>query len=157
MQSPAPRFWWPTLVVTTTATIAVAVHHIFRLGPELIIPGIVLVAMPIALMLWARKRASMVPTALFAVLAGLIFVWFGVIDGLLDHVFKAVGLDHVTLLPGGEAELVATFYTLGDAVTSAAFYEVTGLIEAVASFAMLALTVAFVASRVAARRRARPN
>lgn len=151
--TPSPSYWWPTLISTTVATIAVSVHHVFRLGPELVIPGIVLVVLPIVLLLWARARSSLVATGLFAALVGLIFAWFGVVDGLLDHVFKAIGLEHMTLLPGGEAELVATHYSLGSVEASAGFYEATGLVEAVASFIMLGFTIAFVVSRVAAARR----
>lgn len=153
MTSPYPRFWWPTLISTTAATVSVSVHHIFRLGPELIIPGIVLVLLPIVLLLWARARSSIAATSIFAVLVALIFVWFGVVDGILDHVFKAVGLKHVTLLPGGEAELVDTVYSLGDAATSAAFYEATGLVEAAASIAMLIFAAAFVVNRVKGKRK----
>lgn len=149
MKTPAPRFWWPTLVSTTVATIAVSVHHVFRLGPELIVPGIVLVALPIALLLWIRARSSHLATGLFAALVALIFTWFGVVDGLLDHLLKAIGLENLTILPGGEAEVVATYYSLGSRGTSAAFYEGTGLVEAIASIVMLGFTVALVASRAA--------
>ena len=152
MNSPAPRFWWPTLVSTTVTTIAVAAHHIFRLGPDVIIPGLILVTLPVALLLVARARRSRVAAAIFGALVALIFVGFGVVDGVLDHLLKAIGLENLTILPGGEAEVVATYYSLGSTGASSAFYEATGLVEAVASVMMLGFTVAFLISTFAARR-----
>lgn len=152
MTSRAPRFWWPTLVSTTVTTIAVAVHHIFRLGPELIIPSAILVSLPVVLLVVARARRSLVVSAVFAALVALIFIWFGVVDGVLDHLLKALGLENLTVLPGGEAEVVATYYSLGSPETSAAFYEATGLVEALASIVMLGFTAAFLASQISARR-----
>ncbi|WP_157421515.1 hypothetical protein [Agromyces sp. Leaf222] len=134
-------------------TVAVAVHHIFRLGPELIVPGVILVALPVVLLVVARARRSLVASVVFAALVALIFVWFGVVDGVLDHLLKALGLENLTFLPGGEAEVVATFYSLGSASTSAAFYEATGVVEALASMVMLGFAAAFVASQITAHRR----
>ncbi|WP_265521678.1 hypothetical protein [Oerskovia flava] len=153
MNSPAPRFWWPTLWSTTATTALVTIHHVFRLGPELIVPGLLLVALPILLLLWMRARGSLLATGLLGALVALMFFWFGIVDGVIDHVFKAVGLEHVTLLPGGGAEVVATYYSLGSTSASAAFYEGTGVVQAVASMVMLGVAAALVASQVTTRRR----
>ncbi|MDP3208394.1 MAG: hypothetical protein Q8M65_04525 [Rhodoglobus sp.] len=147
----APRFWWPTLVSTTIATVATTVHHVFRLGPEVVLPGMLLIALPVLALLWIRARGSGIALGILGALVTLTFVWFGFVDGFLDHVFKAVGLPHVTLLPGGEAEVVETYYSLGGTDTSAAFYEATGIVEALASATMLGFTIALIASIVRAR------
>jgi hypothetical protein len=62
-------------------------------------------------------------------LAALIFIWFGFVDGFLDHVLKALGLQHTTLLPGGEATVVPTVYSLWSPEAGNLFYEGTGILE----------------------------
>lgn len=150
--NPNNHLWWPTLASTTGATIAVAVHHVFRLGPELIPPGLVLVVLPIAMLIVIRRRGSVGLSIAFAALVSLIFVWFGVVDGVLDHVLKALGLENHTILPGGEADMVMTYFSLGNPASSATFYEGTGIVEAVSSVVMIGFTVAFLGSGVAHRR-----
>lgn len=122
----------------------VSIHHIFRLGPEVIIPAIVVVALPLVLMRWFSQGRSRRALWSLAVVNGLVFLWFGFIDGLLDHILKAVGLQNMTILPGGEAEVVDTFYSLGSPAATTLFYEGTGIVQAVASFAMLFFTVLLV-------------
>jgi len=70
-------------------------------------------------------------------LAALIFIWFGFVDGFLDHVLKALGLQHTTLLPGGEATVVSTVYSLWSPEAGNLFYEGTGILE----FALSAIAI----------------
>ena len=67
----------------------------------------------------------------------MIFAWFGFIDGFLDHVLKALGLQHTTLLPGGEATVVPTVYSLWSPEAGNLFYEGTGILE----FALSAIAI----------------
>ena len=99
-----------------------------------------LIAAPLMTMRWLASRGSRSALSSLVFLNGFIFVWFGLVDGILDHVFKALGLENVTLLPGGEAEVVETYFSLGSPGANAAFYEGTGIIQALASLAMLYLT-----------------
>ena len=63
-----------TLVATLLAT---GIHHIFRLGPELILPTAVGVTVPIVL--WALYARSGKAELLWAygAYAGLVVFWFG--------------------------------------------------------------------------------
>ena len=100
-------------LISLTATAAVAsVHHVYRVGPEVLIPAVIITVLPYLLLRRYRSSGSRLALASYAGLAGLIFIWFGFIDGFLDHVLKALGLQHPTLLPGGEATVVPTVYSL---------------------------------------------
>ncbi|MBU1306419.1 MAG: hypothetical protein KKF33_12990 [Alphaproteobacteria bacterium] len=70
--------------------------------------------------------------------------WFGFLDGFLDHVVKAAGLDNITFLPGSEANVVATAMTLWSEETSAAFYEGTGVLSAALALVTMIATSMFV-------------
>ena len=134
-------------LVSALITIAFAgVHHIFRLGPEFIVPTLVITALELVAGWRIRRSASKIALWALVALNSLIFVWFGVIDGILDHVLKALGLDHITLLPGGEEEIVDTYFQLGSVEASSAFYEWTGVGEGVASIVMMVATVMLVAA-----------
>lgn len=128
------------LLSTTLTTVMVTIHHVFRLGPAFLVPAAVLIAAPLVTMRWLASRGSRSALSSLVFVNGFIFVWFGLVDGILDHVFKALGLENVTLLPGGEAEVVETYYSLGSQGANAAFYDGTGIIQALASLAMLYLT-----------------
>jgi len=132
------------LLSTTLTTVMVTIHHVFRLGPEFLAPAAVLIAAPLVTMRWLSTRGSRSALSSLVFVNGFIFVWFGLVDGIFDHVFKAIGLENMTLLPGGEADMVETYYSLGSQGANAAFYEGTGLIQALASLAMLYLTYRFV-------------
>ncbi|HXD11276.1 MAG TPA: hypothetical protein VN653_14515, partial [Anaerolineales bacterium] len=73
----------------------------------------------------------------YSLFSTLMFLWFGVIDGFLDHVFKAIGLQNTTFLPGGEAEVVQTALALWSPAAGNIFYESTGVLTFVVGvFAM---------------------
>ena len=144
--SPSRRPLIITIASAIVTLVLAGVHHIFRLGPELIVPTVVAIAL-VAILGWRIQRTSS-KLALWALTAlnTLVFVWFGVVDGILDHVLKALGFEHVTLLPGGEEENVATYFQLGSSEASSAFYEWTGIGEGLASTVMIVATVTLVVS-----------
>ena len=135
-----PHISTALLLSTTLTTIMVTIHHVFRLGPEVLVPGAVLIAAPLVAMRWLASKGSRSALSSLVFVNGFIFVWFGLVDGIFDHVFKALGLANMTLLPGGEADIVETYYSLGSQGTNAAFYDGTGIIQALASLAMLYFT-----------------
>ncbi|MDB5561614.1 MAG: hypothetical protein JWN11_1032 [Hyphomicrobiales bacterium] len=128
-------------LATLLATLAVTgVHHVFRLGPELIVPVAVGVVLPIVLLAVYRRTGRRAALIAYAVYAGLIVFWFGFLDGFLDHTVKAVGLDNITFLPGSNAEVIATVYSLWSEVATTRFYEWTGVASAALALATLVST-----------------
>jgi len=119
----------PALISLTAAAAVASVHHVYRLGPEVLIPAVIITVLPYLLLRRHRSSGSGLALWSYAGLAALIFIWFGFIDGFLDHVLKALGLQHTTLLPGGEAPVVPTFYSLWSLEAGNLFYEGTGVLE----------------------------
>ena len=132
-----------SIASVVTLLVLTGVHHIFRLGIELTIPTLIAIALAISLWIfYGRLRKPSLLTA-YAVYTALLVFWFGFLDGFLDHVFKASGLDNVTFLPGSEAEVVATVMQLWSEEASAAFYEGTGIASAVLALVATLATGAF--------------
>jgi len=138
-----------TLVATLVAT---GIHHIFRLGPGLVAP--VLIGLALAIVLWAfyGKTRRLALLLAYGVFAALVVFWFGFLDGFLDHVAKAVGLDNITFLPGGEAEVVATAMQLWSQGASTAFYEGTGILSAILALLTTITTGLFIYREIPPRR-----
>jgi len=126
----AKQSWvWITLMMIFTS-----IHHIFRLGYEFVIPSIVLTLLPYALMRWYASTNNTMIMKVYSLFSALMFVWFGFIDGFLDHVLKVIGLENLTFLPGGEAEVVQTALSLWSPQAGNIFYEGTGVLAAIAGF-----------------------
>ncbi len=53
---------------------------------------------------------------------------FGFVDGFLDHVIKALGLQNTTFLPGSDADVIKTVYHLWSPEAGHLFYESTGIL-----------------------------
>ena len=117
-------------LISLTATAAVAsVHHVYRLGLGILLPAVIITVLPYLLMRRYRSSGSRVALWSFAGLTVLVALWFGFVDGFLDHVMKALGLQHTTLLPGGEAPVVPTAFSLWSPEAGDLFYEGTGILE----------------------------
>jgi hypothetical protein len=125
------------LISLTAAAVVASVHHVYRLGPEVLIPAVIITVLPYLLLRHYRSSGSRLALRVNAGLAALIFIWFGFVDGFLDHVLKALGLQHTTLLPGGEATVVSTVYSLWSPEAGNLFYEGTGVLE----FALSAIAI----------------
>jgi hypothetical protein len=136
------------LAATAAAAVATGLltsaHHIFRLGPEVLVAAVLVTVVPYALLRWYRASGRNAVLAAATAVNVLVFVWFGFLDGFLDHVLKAVGLENVTILPGGEADVVATYFALWSPAAGDAFYEVTGVLTFIASAATLVLNILLV-------------
>ena len=141
-----------TSLLSLVATLVVTgIHHVFRLGPELILPLAIGIAIPVVL--WMLHARSGKPALLwaYAAYAALVVFWFGFLDGFLDHVAKAAGLDNFTFLPGSEQSVVATAMQLWSQAASTAFYEGTGIISAVLALATVISTGMFLYEEVPTR------
>src|SRR5881227_3078533 len=91
-----------SLISATATTVLTSTHQVYRLRLGVLAPAIVGIALPFLLAWWFRSTRNHVPLAGYVLFNGLVFVWFGFIDGFLDHVLKAVGLQNTTFLPGGQ-------------------------------------------------------
>ena len=139
-------------IASLTATLgATGVHHIVRLGAGLIVPT--LIAIVLGIVLWAlySKTRRFALLAVYGVFAALVVFWFGFLDGFLDHVVKAAGLDNITLLPGGEEDVVATAMQLWSQQATTAFYEGTGILTAVLALLTAVTTGLFIYREVPRR------
>lgn len=126
----AKQSWvWITVMMIFTS-----IHHIFRLGYELVIPSIVLTLLPYALMRWYASTNNTMIMKAYSLFSALMFLWFGFIDGFMDHVLKVIGLENLTFLPGGEAEVVQTKLSLWSPQAGNIIYEGTGVLTAIAGF-----------------------
>jgi hypothetical protein len=116
----------------TTMMALTSIHHIFRLGYGLLIPTLILTLLPYALLRWYAATGNTAVMKIYSLYSALMFVWFGLIDGFLDHVLKVVGLENLTFLPGGEAEVVKTALSLWAPAAGNIFYEGTGVLTFIA-------------------------
>lgn len=135
---------WSLRTITATGLLT-SIHHIFRLGlyPVLIAAVLAIVFLPPLLMLWYVRNANRWAARVYGVVVAYIIAFFGVVDGFLDHVLKAVGLQNTTFLPGGDAEFVPTVMSLWSPQASNVFYEGTGVLTAVASLVAAYFLVKF--------------
>jgi hypothetical protein len=118
----------------TTMMMITSIHHIFRMGYGLVIPSIILTFLPYALMRWYASTKNTAVMKAYSFYSVLMFIWFGFMDGVLDHVLKVLGLQNLTFLAGGEAEVVQTALSLWSPQAGNIFYEETGVLTAIAGF-----------------------
>jgi len=129
-----------SLISITLTAIITSTHHVFRDGLGLLVPGGIIILLPYVLMRWFTQTGNKWPVWIYGLYNVLIIVQLGVIDGFLDHVLKALGLSHLTFLPGGDAEVVQTVFSLWSPQAGNIFYEATGILTFVGSvFATLYL------------------
>ena len=117
-----------SLVSITLTAVITSIHHIYRLGLGLLVPAVIGTLLPYVLMWWYKRTENKGVLWAYASLTALIFIWFGIIDGFLDHVMKALGFQNTTFLPGGEAEVVKTVFSLWSPAAGNVFYEWTGIL-----------------------------
>ena len=114
-----------SLISITWMMFLTSIHHIFRLGYGLLMPTIILTALPYLLMRWYVSSRNTTILKSYSLFSALMFLWFGFIDGFMDHVLKVIGLQNTTFLPGGEAEVVKTALSLWSPAAGNVFYEGT--------------------------------
>ena len=138
------RIAFASIVSVVALLVTTGIHHIFRLGIELTIPTLIAIVLAIALWALYSKTRKLALLAAYGVFTALVVFSFGFLDGFLDHVVKAAGLDNITFLPGSEAEIVATAMQLWSQEASSAFYEGTGILSAVLALAAAVSTGIFI-------------
>jgi hypothetical protein len=133
-----------SLIAVAAMTVVTSIHHVYRLGLEVLVPALVLIALPVLLLRWQRRSGRRIALWAYAGLNLLTFSWFAFVDGFLDHVIKALGLQNTTFLPGGDAETVPTVFHLWSPQAGDLFYEGTGILTFALGLVAIGLTAAFV-------------
>ena len=110
-------------------------------------------AVAVPIVLWALHERTGKPVLLWAygAYAALIVFWFGFLDGFLDHVAKAAGMENTTFLPGGDEAIVGTAMQLWSQPATTAFYEGTGILSAFLSLLTVITTGIFLFRNLPAR------
>lgn len=122
-----------SLAAIVAASVATTIHHVFRLGMHVLPMFAVVSLMPVAAFFMYRRSGQRLYLYGYGLANSFIFAWFGFVDGFLDHVFKALGIQNVTVLEGSNVPVVETVYALWSPEASNAFYEGTGIITFIAS------------------------
>jgi hypothetical protein len=140
-----------SLISISIASILTTIHHVYRLGWMVLPMFLFTIFLPIGLMYLFRRSnyKNNLMLGAYGLLNGLIFFWFGFLDGFLDHVFKLLGLNNITFLAGSEAEVVETVFQLWSTEAGYWFYELTGAFTFVASLIALYYTAKFIMGRLA--------
>jgi hypothetical protein len=122
-----------SLISITLTAIITASHHVFRDGLGQIGLWVIIILLPYVLMRWFAHTGTKWAVAIYGLFNIPIIVGLGVVDGFLDHTLKALGLQHMTILPGGEAEVVKTVFSLWSPAAGNIFYEGTGILTFIGS------------------------
>ena len=123
-----------SVISITVTAIITAVHHIYREGWVLLIPGALVVLLPFVLMRWFSASGSNLALSAYGVLNALIIVALGIVDGFLDHVLNAF----IVLFAATRGEAVdrldRVFRVLPQTpLVGDMLYELTGILTFVAS------------------------
>ena len=134
---------WSLVSVTLTATIT-SIHHIYRLGFDMLIPAIIITIVPYLLMQAFKRWGNRLVLLTYSLFTTFIFLMFGIVDGFMDHVVKALGLQHTTFLAGGQEQIVKTVLSLWSPEAGNIFYEGTGILTFIVSVIALYYCYRFV-------------
>ena len=122
-----------SLAAIVAASIATTIHHVFRLGLHVLPMFAIVSLMPVVAFFLYRRSGQRLYLYGYGLANTFIFAWFGFVDGFLDHVLKALGIQNVTFLEGSDVPVVETVFSLWSLEASNAFYEGTGIITFIAS------------------------
>ena len=132
-----------SLASLTLAIVATSAHHVFRLGSGLVPVTLLVFVTPLVLMALYIKTKHRALLVAYGIYTTLVVTWFGFLDGFTDHVLKALGIQNLTFLPGSDAEVVATVYSLWSPEATHAFYEGSGVLTFVLSVFTVFYTLRF--------------
>ncbi len=122
-----------SLISIMLTAIISASHHVFRDGLGQIVLFLIIILLPYVLIRWFTHTGTKWAVAIYGLYNILIIAGLGVVDGFLDHTLKALGVQHTTILPGGEAEVVKTVFSLWSPAAGNSFYEGTGILTFIGS------------------------
>ncbi|MFH1908221.1 MAG: hypothetical protein ABIL11_12705 [Chloroflexota bacterium] len=125
-----------SLVSITLTGVIATIHHVYKLGFSLLIPGAAIILLPYLLMLWFKRAGNKVALWAYGLLNAFVIVGLGFVDGFLNHtVLFSKTLAYNILLPlhGGDPKAVEKVFSLLPPAPVDAFYESTGVLTFIVS------------------------
>ena len=125
-----------SLVSITLTGVIATIHHVYKLGFSLLIPGAVIILLPYLLMLWFKRSGNKAALWAYGLLNAFVIVGLGFVDGFLDHtVLFSKTLAYNILLPlhGGDPKAVERVFSLLPPASMDVFYESTGILTFIVS------------------------
>ena len=125
-----------SLVSITLTGIIATLHHVYRLGFHLLVPGAAIILLPYLLMLWFKRAGNKAALWAYGLLNAFVILGLGFVDGFLDHtVLFSQTLAYNILLPlhGGDPETVEKVFSLLPPAPVDAFLESTGVLTFIVS------------------------
>jgi hypothetical protein len=125
-----------SLVSITLTGIITTLHHVYKLGFHLLVPGAAIILLPYLLMLWFKRTGNKGTLWAYGLLNAFVILGLGFGDGLLKHtVLFSKTLAYNILLPlhGGDPKVVEQVFSLLPPASVDAFYESTGVLTFIAS------------------------
>jgi hypothetical protein len=122
-----------SLISVTLTLMITSAHHIYELGPRLLIlvPLLIMMLLPSVFMLWFKHTRHKVALLAYGLFNAFVITGFGITDGLLDHTFKVVGSYIGASLPGGSEKVVG--FSFLSPIAGDFFFEGTGILTFIAS------------------------
>jgi hypothetical protein len=121
-----------SLISLTITGILTSIHHFYRFKWEVFIPAMLVIFLPILFMRWYLQSGKRAALWLYGIFSTLIIIWFGIIDGGLDHTLLAI--NEYILIPLGISSLSVDLRLLPpSALSGEFFYELTGILSFIAS------------------------
>lgn len=149
--SAAHKYGNLSLVSVTFTAIVTTVHHVYELGAGLLIPGLIIIALPYTLSLWFKRTGNKLSLWLYGLLNVFVITGFGFVDGFLDHTLKRFGYNVMLSMHGGDAQLVKRIFSLSPPVTGDFFLESTGILTFIASLFAAYFGYQFIQARRASK------
>lgn len=121
-----------SLISLTITGVLTSIHHLYRFEWDVFIPAMLVIFLPILFMRWFLHSGKRVALWLYGIFSALIIIWFGIIDGGVDHTLLAI--NEYVLMPLGIRSLSVDLRLLPpSALTGDFFYELTGILSFIAS------------------------
>lgn len=121
-----------SLISLTITGVLTSIHHLYRFEWDVFIPAMLVIFLPILFMRWFLHSGKRVALWLYGIFSALIIIWFGIIDGGVDHTLLAI--NEYVLVPLGIRSLSVDLRLLPpSALTGDFFYELTGILSFIAS------------------------
>jgi hypothetical protein len=131
-----PTYATRSLVSMTLTGIITTLHHVYRLGFHLLVPGAAIILLPFLLMLWFKRAGNKAALWAYGLLIAFVIAGLGFVDGFLNHTVpfsKTVAYNVLLPLHGGDPEVVERVFSLLPPASVDILYESTGVLTFIVS------------------------